>query len=253
MTISRRAAIAGIAALTLGTTSQAGSPEEISVDADDGAISLTRYPTDRSGKRSTVLVLHGARGVELRRSAYERYAGALTSAGLDAYLVRYMTADDRQVFGPASTQENRVAYETQRFDGWAKRISSVVTAILARPDSSGHVGLLGFSLGGYIAADAGARDERIAALAVMYGAMPEAMVSKVKRMPPLLEIHGEADHNVPLAKGKELVKLARAAGAPAEQVTYPGRPHGFDFSDTDPMTADAVARVVRFFQAHLVA
>ena len=37
----------------------------------------------------------------------------------------------------------------------------------------------------------------------------------------------------------------------AELVTYPNRKHGFDFSDTDPMTADAIDRVVRFFQAQL--
>lgn len=83
--------------------------------------------------------------------------------------------------------------------------------------------------------------------------MPAAAVSEVKHMPPLRELHGDADRNVPLVEGKELVKLARAVGASAEQVTYPGREHGFDFSDTDPMTADAIGRVAQFFQAHLIA
>jgi carboxymethylenebutenolidase len=59
--------------------------------------------------------------------------------------------------------------------------------------------------------------------------MPDAMVAQVNHLPPLNELHGEADRSVPLAKGKELVSLARAVGAPAEQVTYPGREHGFDF------------------------
>jgi carboxymethylenebutenolidase len=45
--------------------------------------------------------------------------------------------------------------------------------------------------------------------------------------------------------------LVRYFGSDAEQVTYPGREHGFDFSDTDPMTADAIGRVIRFFQARL--
>jgi len=87
----------------------------------------------------------------------------------------------------------------------------------------------------------------------MYGGMPDAMVAQVKHMPLLIELHGEADRSVPMAKGEELVRIAKAVGHQAEQITYPGRDHGFDFSETDSMTADAVGRVVRFFQAHLVA
>jgi carboxymethylenebutenolidase len=56
-----------------------------------------------------------------------------------------------------------------------------------------------------------------------------------------------------LTKGQERVKIAKAVGSEAEQVTYPGREHGFDFSDTDPMTQDAMGRVTRFFQAKLCA
>lgn len=81
--------------------------------------------------------------------------------------------------------------------------------------------------------------------------MPDAMVSHVKHLPPLIELHGEVDRNVPLAKGEELIKLGKAIGAGAELVSYPDRQHGFDFSDTDPMTADAVGRVTRFFESRL--
>jgi carboxymethylenebutenolidase len=94
-------------------------------------------------------------------------------------LLRYLTAADAPVFDPkTSTREKREAYETARFENWAKRVSSVVTTILTRPDSSGRIGLLSFSLGGYVCADTAARDERIAALAVLYGGMPDAMVSQ---------------------------------------------------------------------------
>lgn len=128
-----------------------------------------------------------------------------------------------------------------------------MSAVSARPESDGHVGLLGFSLGGFVAAQAAAEDAHVTALVVLYGGMPDAMVTRVRHLPPLLELHGAADRTVPPAKGEELVRLARGLGAPAEQVTYPGRGHGFDFSDKDPMTADAIARVVRFFQANLAA
>ena len=85
----------------------------------------------------------------------------------------------------------------------------------------------------------------------MYGGMPDKIAPQVKRLPPLIELHGEADQNVPLARGEELVKLAKAVGAQAELVKYPGKAHGFDFSDSDPMTTDAVNRVAGFFQSRL--
>ena len=251
--VSRRVVLSSIAALALAFSSNSGSPEELNVEADQGGIGVTRYAADRVGKRPAVLVLHGNRGVEFSTRAYERYANALAAGGIDAYLVHYFTAEDHQALDPKkSARESRDAYTTSRFEGWTDRISSVVAAILERPDSSGRIGLLGFSLGGYIAADTAAHDHRVTAIAVLYGGMPDAMVTQVKHLPPLIELHGDADRAVPLVKGEELVNLARAVGAPAEQVTYPGREHGFDFSDTDPMTVDAVGRVVRFFQAHLL-
>jgi len=250
--VNRRVVLGGLAAFSTSHPSRAATAENLSVAADEESVALTRYAADQTGKRPGIVALHGSRGLELKPRAYQRYADALTAAGIDVYLARYFTTADLPVFDPkTSTRQRREAHETERFEGWAKRVSSVVTAILARPESSGRVGLLGFSLGGFVAANAAARDDRIAALAVLYGGMPDAMAANTKRLPPLLELHGDADRNVPFAKGQELVKLAGAVGSTAEQVTYPGKDHGFDFSDTDPATADAIGRVTRFFQARL--
>jgi carboxymethylenebutenolidase len=250
--IHRRAVVGGLALLTACRSARAATPEQLSVDADDGRVNLTRYASERSGKRPTVLILHGSHGFDLKPRAYERYAHALAAKGVDGCFLRYFTEADAPAFDSRKTsRERREAYEAGRFDGWAKRVSAVVSTITARLDSSGRIGLLGFSLGGFVATDAAARDERVAALAVLYGGMPDAMAPAVKRLPPLIALHGEADRNVPFAKSEELVKLARATGAEAELVGYPGKPHGFDFSDSDPMAMDAVSRVVRFFEAQL--
>ena len=250
--IDRRAVLSGLALLSLCRPARAEIPEQLSIDADEGPVELTRYAGDRAGKRPVVLLLHGSGGFERKPIAYERYARALVARGIDACLLRYFTAADAPVFDPkTSTRQKREAYETIRFDGWSKRVSAAATAVLARPDSSGRIGLLGFSLGGYVAANTAARDDRIAALAVLYGGMPDAMVVRVKHLPPLIELHGEADRNVPVDKGKELVRLAKTVGAEAEFVGYPGSGHGFDFSDTDPMAADAIGRVAGFFEVRL--
>ena len=243
--ISRRSVLGGLALVAASRPLHAETAERLSVTASEGDVALTRYAAKGAGKRAGVVVLHGARGVELKPRAYERYANALSTHGIDAYLLRY--------YSPLTTSEARQAYQAQRFGAWSGRVSSAVSAILERPDSSGRLGLLGFSLGGFVAAVTAARDNRVAALAVLYGGMPEQIAPEVKHLPPLLELHGDADRNVSFARGEALIKLAKAAGGEAELVTYQGKGHAFDFSDTDPMAVDTVDRVVRFFQFRLQA
>src|SRR5262245_50618470 len=110
-TVSRRIALASIAALALPFPANSASPEELNVAADEGGVAMTRYATDRIGNRPAVLVLHGNRGVNFNRRAYERYVNALTAGGIDAYLVRYFTAEDYQTLAhKKSARESRDAY-----------------------------------------------------------------------------------------------------------------------------------------------
>src|ERR1700761_2260115 len=143
--IDRRATLAAFALLPLCSAARAGIPEQINIDADEGRIVVTRYAADGIDKRASVLLLHGLHGFERRLRAYERYCSALTAGGIDAYLLRYLTAEDAEFFNSRTTdQRRREAHEARRFDDWAKRVSTVVTAISARPDSSHRIGLLGF-------------------------------------------------------------------------------------------------------------
>ena len=240
----------GLALLPALSDAAVAAPEQLVVKTDEGEMAMSRVGADGTARRPAVLLLHGARGIEMKPAAYERHANALKGTGIDCYLVRYLTEVDVRIFANGSKQE-REAHDAARYEAWAMRISAAITAVLARPDCSGRIGLLGFSLGGYVAAATALRDQRVAALAVLYGGLPDAMASGVKHLPPLLELHGEADGNVPLREGESLVQFAKAAGGEAEQVTYPGKTHGFDFSDTDPATFDAVGRVTHFFGAHL--
>jgi carboxymethylenebutenolidase len=250
--ITRRSALGGLAVLGLPISAHGASPEDLNVDAGGGPVDLTRYAADGAGKRSAVLLLHGSRGVELKPRAYERHAIALATGGIDAYLVRYFTvADWSALDGKINTPEAMDIYRTDRFPGWVERIKQVVTGVLERPECSGHVGLLGFSLGAYVAVDAAAHDDRVTAVGVMYGGMPNAQVAEVTHLPPILIIYGDADSPTVVEKGEELLSIARRVRAQAELVSYPDRQHGFDFADSDPMTADAIERVVRFFQARL--
>jgi carboxymethylenebutenolidase len=250
--MNRRHFLGGIALLTFaGQAAAAEVPQTVELGSGDDRIVLTRYAARREGRRPSVILLHGSRGFEPRLHAYERYADALTAEGIDAYLARYYSAEDGAQIKAFQNKEHREAYEMARYGAWAGRVSSVVTAIAGGENSSDHIGLLGFSLGGFVAAATAARDSRITALAVLYGGMPGTFVSEAKHMPAMIELHGDADRNVSFAAGTALVALAKAKGAAAEQIRYPGKAHGFDFANDDPAAQDAVARVAGFFKARL--
>lgn len=249
--MNRRAFVSGIALSAISQAAISARANGASAAGSDDQVIWSRYAAKRDGRRPGVILLHGTRGFELKLSAYERYADALTAEGIDAYLVEFYSEIDSQFLKASSSKADREAYDTQRYDAWTKRVSSAIITILQGDYNSDRIGLLGFSLGGFVASATAARDNRVSALGVLYGGMPDKIVPEVKRMPPMIELHGDADRNVPLATGQALVTLARAAGARAEQITYPGKGHGFDFADNDPATNDAVSRVAQFFRTQL--
>jgi carboxymethylenebutenolidase len=209
-------------------------PQELTVDGNGGAIAVTRYAAEGTAARPAVLVLHGAGGLDVGPQAYARQAVALAEVGIDAYLVRYFGRGDRSC---------------GCWEVWAETVAAVMTAILRRPEASGRVGLLGFSLGGAVAVT-GARDPRIAALVVFYGFVPNRQRARIDRLPPLLVLHGDADDDVPLSSGQDIVALARQLGGRAELVVYRGVGHRTS-TWGEAAATDAINRTVAFLRAEL--
>jgi carboxymethylenebutenolidase len=210
-------------------------PQELSVDGSGGAVAVTRYAAAGTASRPAVLVLHGAGGLDVDPQAYVRPASALAENGIDAYLVRYFGSGDRSC---------------GCWDLWAETVANVTTAILRRPEASGRVGLLGFSLGGAVAVTS-ARDPRIATLVVFYGFVPNSQRSRIDRLPPVLVLHGDADDNVPLSSGQDIVSLARRLGGRAELVVYNGAGHRYS-TWGETAAIDAIDRTIAFFRAQLI-
>lgn len=213
---------------------------------------LIRIAAAGKTPRPAVLILPGSGGIENHRAIYQRDAIALTAIGIDAYLLSYYTDADRAALAPGvGSAAERTAYRTGRVPAWADHVSQVANAIAARSDCSGQIGLLGISLGGFVASAVAANDKRIAALAVLYGGMPRALRDDVTHLPPLLALHGDADKLVAISEDRTLVKLALRLGGEADLVVYPGKGHGFDFKPNDPDSADAIRRVTEFFATKL--
>jgi len=201
------------------------------------------------GKRPAVVILHGVSGLDASPalSQYRRYAAALAGAGIDAYVLSYYDAADAVATKSKIADERRAVFN-QRIRSWASSVSEVVGLILAQANSAGRVGVLGFSQGGFLATAAAAQDQRIAPLVVFYGGIPSPLKNEITRLPPLLELHGDADRVVALADGQALVDLARGLGQPVEMTVYRGAGHGFGGADA----VDAQRRTLNFFAQRLL-
>ena len=223
-------------------------PERLTVPASERPVTVTRYAAAGEGKRPAVVIVHGINGITAQSMPhFVRYAAALAAQGIDAYIVAYYSRDD--VSSMESMERGHVI--RTRFGPWTREVADVVTYVLARPDSAQRIGLLGLSQGGFLSTTESSRDPRISALVVLYGGIPETQIGRVAHLPPLLELHGDADRVVPLADGNALVAKARELNVPVLQTVYPGAGHGFDADPNSADARDATARAVGFFVQQL--
>ncbi|MEZ5417077.1 MAG: dienelactone hydrolase family protein [Vicinamibacterales bacterium] len=209
-----------------------------------------------------VVVIHDALGMttDLRRQARWLADAGYVAAAPDLFhwgghmrcLVRIMRDLARGTAGPA-------------FDD----IAAVRRWLAAHPQGTGHVGIIGFCLGGGFALTLAPR-HGYAASSVNYGDAPEQAWERLADACPIVASFGADD---PTQKGTaaRLERELAAHGVPHDVVEYPGAGHGFmndhrpaemswavrllgRLSHTrfdDGATADARRRILRFFDAHL--
>jgi carboxymethylenebutenolidase len=109
------------------------------------------------------------------------------------------------------------------------------------------VGVIGFSLGAYLALSEAAEDGRVHAVVDCFGGLPDLFAPALQRMPPVLILHGTSDPIVPVAEAHKLEKLLAAGKLPFETHLYPGVGHGFQ----GPVLHDACQRAASFLERHL--
>jgi len=124
------------------------------------------------------------------------------------------------------------------------------TSFVARQPQvdSERIGLLGFSLGAYLALSASAIDSRIQAVVEFFGGMPKEMKFFARRLCPVLILHGDQDKTVPVEEAYHLRQLLEKKQIAYEMQIYPGVGHGFG----GEIWRDAGLRTLAFLQKYLV-
>ena len=228
------------------------TPQELTVDASDIRAPIKLFRALHDGERPAVIILHTRQGLARFSAIYDRYAQALAAKDIDAVEMSYYDETDAAMMA-SSDRAARQSYFSAHLPAWSKRVHDVVSVMTARPDSSGKIGLLGFSNGGFLAVASAIADPRINALVVFYAGLPDLTANSGGRLPPLLALHGDGDPVIPLSSGRELVERARALGGQAELIVYPGAGHGFDFDLSRHDATDAAERAVNFLAQNLLA
>ena len=186
-----------------------------------GAVSIAvehREP-ERAGLYPGVLVLHGSMGA----GSYwlGRFAPTLNRLGIAAYAPRYL-----QKTGSWFATSKKI-YDGKHFPAWLAAAQDAVNYVAERPGmDANRIGILGFSLGGYLAMALAAEDRRIRAVIELSGGVPPGWENQVSAgMSPVLLLHGDNDEVVPVAEAYRAEQLLKERGVVCELEVFPGERH----------------------------
>ena len=136
----------------------------------------------------------------------------------------------------------------RHFPVWVKTLWDAVSEVERQPQvNPAHIALMGFSLGAYLSLSDAAIDKRVQAVVDFFGGLPKEMKLFMRRLCPVLILHGEADPTVPVEEAYHLQKVLEKKGIPYEIKIYPGAGHGF----TGETWKDAGLRTLAFLQKYL--
>ena len=132
-------------------------------------------------------------------------------------------------------------------------VKDAFRALKDDPECDGHIGSVGWCMGGGLSARLAAREADLGAAVIFYGSAPlEEDIPAITC--PVLGFYGADDTRITDAV-PGFAEAMRRAGVAFEYHIYPGTPHAF-FNDTRrsyrvDAARDAWARCLMFFAAHL--
>jgi carboxymethylenebutenolidase len=195
-------------------------------------------PDNAREKLPTVIGLYGFGGGSFSMA---NPAAQLAEQGFAVYLLHYF---DRT--GPVKEEKSAIV---MNFPVWMKTLWDATSFIEQQPNvDAQRIGLIGFSLGGYLAMCGSSIDPRIKAVVEFFGGFPKEMKFFMRRLCPTLILHGEDDAIIPVSEAHYLQKILEDKKVSYEIKIYPGVGHGFD----GEVWKDARVRALAFLQKYLV-
>jgi len=197
-------------------------------------------PSTNDRRFPAVIGLHGSGG---GHASMAEPAALLAGQGFAVYVLHYF---DRT----GTVEIDGMPTIFRHYPAWMKTLWDAVSFVAAQPQvDPERIGLLGFSLGAYLALSASTIDSRVKAVVEFFGGLPKEMKFFMRRLCPVLILHGEQDKTVPVAEAYHLQQLLEKKQIPYEMQIYPGVGHGF----SGEVWRDAGQRTLAFLNKHLAA
>jgi carboxymethylenebutenolidase len=214
------------------------SQSQLTFESGNKPIRLDAYLPSSPEKFPTVLALYGSGGgVE----GMNEPATMLAAQGFAVFVLHYF---DRT--GTTQIADKQTIF--RNFPAWGKTVWDAISHIEQHPQvDAKRMGLLGFSLGAYLALSVASVDPRVQAVVEFFGGLPQEMRLFMRRLCPVLILHGEADPTVPVQEAYDLQNLLEKKGIRYEIKIYPAAGHGFNNGDW----RDAGMRTLQFLKKYL--
>jgi dienelactone hydrolase len=238
-------------------------------------------PKEGTGPFPGVVLLHGIDGLDDLitnkniQLLYRILAGKIAEKGFVVHFVHYFQRtpiNAKDVDQLKKDLKNNLLDKSKKPDekleklyrAWMETVQHAVKNLRETKDvDKDHIGLVGLSMGGFVATSVAVEDPGlgIAALANVFGGLPPQHCEQVRKagkpkLPPILIMGGEDDKIVPEQVQRELFELWRSAGGRGEAHFYGDVGHAFydakrDAIDQDLALNEALPVAIRFLRRHL--
>jgi len=230
------------ALLWLGTTAADAQDYQVrdavhQYKSGESKVTVECFAPAAEGKFPAVLLLHGSGGLELSTGdLFRAFARDLSSEGYVVLIPHFFEAT-AHVVGKPFGDKDIPAYLDAVHDAIEFAVASGVV-------DSERIGVVGWSLGSYLAFFRASKDPRIKALVSISGHLP---VESKSKFPAVLVVQGSKDKGTPTQRLKDFQEKLKAENSPVEAHVYKGVGHNLDLPTWD----NVIHRTALFFNKYL--